>query len=156
MKLLFKQKLFSWLDQYYIYDENENVRYEVRGELAWGHMLRIYDRLGYEVGCVKERLFTFLPKFEIFVNDEYQGCISKEFALCEQKYNIDFNGWDVYGDWLEWDYEIRDIFDKQVATVTKEPFKLADTYVLDIADEKDALNVLMLVLAIDAEKASRG
>ena len=156
MKLLFKQKLFSWLDQYYIYDENENVRYEVRGELAWGHMLRIYDRLGYEVGCVKERLFTFLPKFEIFVNDEYLGCISKEFALFEQKYNIDFNGWDVYGDWLEWDYEIRDIFDKQVATVTKEPFKLADTYVLDIADEKDALNVLMLVLAIDAEKASRG
>ncbi|MBQ3393723.1 MAG: LURP-one-related family protein [Oscillospiraceae bacterium] len=156
MKLLFKQKVFSWLDHYEIYDEKENVRYEVRGELAWGHMLRIYDRLGYEVGSVKERVFTLLPKFEIYSEDEYLGCISKEFTLFEQKYNIDFNGWTVSGDMFEWYYEITDIFDKHIATVTKEPFKLGDTYILDIDDEKDALNVLMLVLAIDAEKASRG
>lgn len=30
-----------------------------------------------------------------------------------------------------------------------------DTYVLDIANPEDALTVLMLVLAIDAEKCSR-
>ena len=37
----------------------------------------------------------------------------------------------------------------------KEPFHWTDTYVLDITDPKDALYVLMFVLAIDAEKCSR-
>ena len=34
MKLLFKQRLFSWLDSYDIYDENEQTVYVVRGQLA--------------------------------------------------------------------------------------------------------------------------
>ena len=42
-----------------------------------------------------------------------------------------------------------------VAAVSKEPFRWTDTYVLDITDPKDALYVLMFVLAIDAEKCSR-
>ena len=42
-----------------------------------------------------------------------------------------------------------------VAAVSKEPFHWTDTYVLDITDPKDALYVLMFVLAIDAEKCSR-
>lgn len=32
MKLLFKQRFFSWLDRYDIYDENENVVYTVEGK----------------------------------------------------------------------------------------------------------------------------
>mgnify|MGYP000093233609 CR=1 FL=1 len=30
MKLLFKQRLFSWFDSYDIYDEHENTVYTVR------------------------------------------------------------------------------------------------------------------------------
>ena len=42
-----------------------------------------------------------------------------------------------------------------VATITKELFHWADTYVIDVKDPTDALYVLMVVLAIDAEKCSR-
>ncbi len=35
MKLLFKQRLFSWFDSYDIYDEYGNVIYTVKGELSW-------------------------------------------------------------------------------------------------------------------------
>lgn len=34
MKLLFKQRLFSWFDSYDIYDELGNAVYTVRGQLA--------------------------------------------------------------------------------------------------------------------------
>ena len=44
---------------------------------------------------------------------------------------------------------------EQVAVISKEIFHMTDTYILDIADPKDALHVLMFVLAIDAEKCSR-
>ena len=36
MKLLFKQRFFSWLDSYDIYDEYENTVYTVKGQLSWG------------------------------------------------------------------------------------------------------------------------
>ena len=46
MKLLFKQRMFSWFDSYDIYDESGNTVFVVKGELAWGHLLRIYDAQG--------------------------------------------------------------------------------------------------------------
>ena len=39
MKLLFKQRFFSWLDSYDIYDEHGNTIYTVEGKLSWGHCL---------------------------------------------------------------------------------------------------------------------
>ena len=41
MKLLFKQRAFTWFDSYDIYDENENTVYVVKGQLSWGHCLKI-------------------------------------------------------------------------------------------------------------------
>lgn len=59
MKLLFKQKLFSWFDSYDIYNESGDTVYTVKGLLAWGHCLKIFDADGYEIGSVKEQLLTF-------------------------------------------------------------------------------------------------
>ena len=155
MKLLFKQRMFSWFDSYDIYDESGNTVYTVKGQLAWGHCLKIYDSLGTEIGTVKERVLTFLPKFEIYLGNDYIGCISKEFSFFTPRFDIDFNGWHVDGSLFEWDYNITGSSGEKIATVSKEIFNLTDTYVLDINDPKDALCVLMLVLAIDAEKCSR-
>ena len=43
MRLLFRQRMFSWFDSYDIYDENGNTVYVVKGQLSWGHLLNIYD-----------------------------------------------------------------------------------------------------------------
>ncbi len=155
MKLLFKQRFFSWFDSYDIYDENGNTVYSVEGQLAWGHCLKIFDTSGREIGMVKERIFTFLPKFEMYLYDDYIGCISKEFTLFKPAFNIDCNGWHVEGDFFEWDYRIIGSRGENIASVSKELFNWTDTYVIDINDPRDALCALMLVLAIDAEKCSR-
>ena len=42
-----------------------------------------------------------------------------------------------------------------MARITKELLNWTDTYVIEVANPMDALAVLMLVLAIDAEKCSR-
>ena len=81
MRMYFKQRLFSWFDSYDIYDEQGKVIYEVKGQLSWGHCLKIFDAYGSEVGTVKERVLTFLPKFEVYLGDRYLGCISKEFSF---------------------------------------------------------------------------
>lgn len=155
MKLLFNQRFFSWFDSYDIYDEYGETMYVVKGQLSWGHCLKIFDAHGNEVGTVQERVLTWLPKFELYVKGEYIGCISKELTFFHPEYNIDFNGWHVEGDFFEWDYSIMSPEGNCVATVSKELLNWTDTYAIEVVNPQDALCALMLVLAIDAEKCSR-
>lgn len=155
MRLIFKQRLFSWFDSYDIYDEAGNIVYVVKGQMSWGHCLKIFDPYGREVGMLQEKIFTLLPKFEIYLGNRYVGCISKEFTFLKPKYNIDCNGWHIEGNLFEFDYTIIDRGGNLVATMYKEFFNWTDTYIIDVGSPEDALGALMVVLAIDAEKCSR-
>lgn len=155
MRLLFKQRMFSWFDSYDIYDEDQNTVYIVKGQLSWGHCLKIFDPQENELGTVKQEVLTWRPRFQLYEGEGRIGCLEKEWSFFKPKYNIDFNGWHVEGDFAEWDYTITGPDGALVATISKELFHWTDTYVLDIEKPEDALYVLMFVLAIDAEKCSR-
>lgn len=44
MRLLIKQRVFSWTDTYDVYDENENRKYFVKTEMfRMGHQIHVYD-----------------------------------------------------------------------------------------------------------------
>lgn len=154
MKLLFKQRFFSWFDSYDIYDENGETIFTVEGQLSWGHELHILNKSGEHIATLKERIFTFLPKFEIYLGEEYVGEIVKEFTFFKPSFSVDFMGWTVDGDFFEWDYEICD-GSSTVATVSKELMSWTDTYTIDVKNSADALPALLVVLAIDAVKCSQ-
>ena len=100
-------------------------------------------------------MLTFLPQFELYEGETYLGCIRREFTFFRPSFTLDFRNWTVDGNWLEWDYEIRDGAGQTVAEISKEVLHWSDTYVLDVKRPEDALYVLMVALAIDAEKCSR-
>lgn len=50
MKLYFKQRLFSWLDSYDIYDENQQTIYQVEGKLAFGYQFSLLNQQGQIIG----------------------------------------------------------------------------------------------------------
>ena len=105
---------------------------------------------------MKEQIFSWWPQFELYEGSDCIGTLKKEpWGWFKPRYNIDFNGWHIEGDWAEWDYTITGPDGATVAAISKELLHWTDTYVLDIADPEDALYVLMFVLAIDAEKCSR-
>ena len=155
MRLRIKQRLISNLDSYDIFNESGETVFTVKSKFANGHYLRIYNAAGQELGSVRERMLTFLPKFDLYIADRCAGHIQKEFTLFKPSFRLDFNGWKVAGNLMEWDYNILDASGRPVASISKEILKWTDTYVLDIAEEQNALYVLMVVLAIDAEKCSR-
>ena len=133
MKLCFKQRFFSWFDSYDIYDASTGATaFTVEGKLAWGHCLHILDAQR-SIGTIRKELTLFRPAFV-----------------------LDFNGWRVQGSFLEWDYTIEDAAGRTVARIAKELLRWTDTYTIDVPDARDALCALMVVLAIDAEKCSRG
>ena len=155
MRLLFKQRFFSWFDSYDIYNEQGDIVYIVKGQLSWGHCLHILDAHQNHIATVNEVIFTFLPKFELYIGSEQIGTIQKELTFFRPKYDIECNGWHIDGDFMEWDYTISDGCNNTVASVSKQIFRMTDTYVIDVAEPQDALCALMVVLAIDAEKCSR-
>ena len=154
MKLLFKQRAFTWFDSYDIYDEEGNTVYTVQGRLAWGHRLEISDAAGNYLGQVRQEVLTFRPRFSLFIGENCVGQLRKEFALFKPVFTLDCNGWEIEGNFWEWDYRVTE-GSRIVMTVSKELFHWTDTYQMDIADPRDALLCLMIVLAIDAEKCSR-
>ncbi|MBP3621836.1 MAG: LURP-one-related family protein [Lachnospiraceae bacterium] len=154
MKLFIKQRAFTWFDSYNVFDEDGNVIYTIKGELSWGHCLRIYDTQNNEVGMIKEKRDTLLPKFEMYVDGNYIGSISKEFSDFKTTYNIDFNGWHIEGDVPEWEYQIYNAVGYQIADISKEVLNWTDAYRIKSTNPQDDLYALMLIVAIDAEKNS--
>ena len=156
MKLCFKQRFFSWFDSYDIYDASTGATaFTVEGKLAWGHCLHILDAQGRHIATVKERVLTFLPKFDLYIGERSIGTIRKEFTLFRPAFVLDFNGWRVQGSFLEWDYTIATSDGRKVAVISKELFHWGDTYTINFADPKDELEGLMLVIAIDAANCTQ-
>lgn len=154
MKLLFKQRLFSWFDSYDIYDEAGNILFIVKGALSWGHTLKIYDANNNYLGMIKEEVLTFLPRFKMYAGDKVVGKIYKELSLFRPKFSLDFNGWKVNGNFTGWNYKV-EANSRVVAYVSKELFRLTDVYQIDVPRPEDVLYCLMIVLAIDAVKCSQ-
>lgn len=155
MRLLFRQRLFSWFDSYDIYDEAGNTVFVVKGRLDWGHRLEIYDGMRNHLGTVREKVITFLPRFEMYIGDRYIGNIQKELTLLRPKFSLDCNGWQVSGDMFAWNYEVNDPVGRPVMTARKQVLRMTDTYEIDVVNPADALLSLMIVLAIDAAKCSQ-
>ena len=151
MRLMLKQRLFSWFDSYDICDENGESVFTVQGKLSWGHRLEISDANGRYLGRVQEEVFSFLPRFRLYLGEEETpaGEIRKELTFFRPRYTLDCRDWTVEGNWLEWDYTVSDS-SRTIMEVHKEVFRLTDTYVLDILDDTQALLCVMIVLAIDA------
>lgn len=155
MKLLFKQRMFSWLDSFDIYNEYDETIFTVEGRLSWGHRLIIYDQGGREVGEIKEEVLTFLPRFQMLIQGREIGMIQKELSFFKPRFYLTCNDWEIQGNVMEWDYDVHSS-ERHIMHVEKQLFNWTDTYVMDIARDEDALMCLMIVLAIDAAKCSRG
>ena len=151
MQLLIKQRIFAWSDTYDVYDESEQPRYYVKGKVfSIGHQIHVFDKRTNEaVGAIKQKIFSFWPKFEIVINGQTVGTIRREFHLLKPKYKVDFRDWDVTGDFMGWNYVARR-GEYEVLRVSKKLLAWSDTYAINYANPADEIPALLLVLAIDA------
>jgi uncharacterized protein YxjI len=132
------------------------VRYEVEDELfRLGHQIHVFDkRSGREVGSIHQKLFTFLPEFEIVIDGRVMGTIRKEISFFRPRYHVDYRGWHVEGDMMGWDYQVMR-GDLTVMSISQEFFNWSDTYSLHYDNPADEIPGLLLVIAIDAVNCDR-
>ena len=156
MKLYMKEKVFFFHDRFTIRDESGRDKYFVEGEfLSLGKRLHLLNAHGEEVALIRQELFTLMPRFTVSVAGREIASIRKEFTFFFQRYVIDGLGWEVEGSIWEHRYEIRKN-GRTIVAIDKEWMTWGDSYCLDIADPRDELLVLAVVLTIDCvAEASR-
>ena len=154
MKLYVKQKVFSFRDSFTVKDEEGNDRYTVVGDFfSFPKALRVYDMSETELLKIQRKLFTFLPRYQIFRNNSLAAEIAKEFSFFTPKYYLDGAPYTIEGDFLSHDYEIlRDGI--SVAQIGKEWFSWGDSYVIDMKETEDELMMLSILIVIDCVLSS--
>ena len=77
--------------------------------------------------------------------------------LFKQRFFYWFDGYDIFNEIGTVVYVAKGqlAWGAVIAKISKEIFNRTDTYSMEIYNPQDALQVLLLVLAIDAEKCSR-
>ncbi len=153
MKLIIKQKIISWFDSYNVYDEYDNVVYTVKGKLSWGHKFLIYDTLGREVGCIRQKIWRLLPTFEICQGGCVIGQVCQKLTAFRPRFHCDLGDYEVDGNVWGLHYRITK-GGTPVATIDKKFLSWSDTYTIDVCPE-DAFYILMIAVAIDAAFCSR-
>ena len=149
MNLYIKQKVFSFKDKFTVKDEYGQDKYMVEGEFfSLGKKLHIYDMAGNEEAFIQQKLFSFLPRYFVFVDDRQVAEIVKKFSLFTPKYEVAGLNWQVAGNFTAHDYEVTDN-GTPVVLIHKAWGTWSDCYELSIADGADEIVALATVLAID-------
>ena len=109
MNFYLKQHVFTFGDQFTIYDRNENPRFLVEGEVfSFGKKLHITDPAGNELIYIEQKLFSFLPTYYIYRNGREIAEVIKEFTFFKQEYTINGLNWHVTGDVFDHEYSLDD------------------------------------------------
>jgi len=137
--------------QYDINDENGNLVFAVKGKFfSWGDNLSFQKADGTEIAQIRQKLLSFMPKYEIYFGSKHFATIVREFSWFKKKFTLDVpgpNDYTIHGDFWNYEYE----FERKnqiVATVSRKYWSWTDTYGVDIADGEDDISILAAVTVV--------
>ena len=151
LNLYIKQKIFSLVDKYSVYNEFGEPVYNVQGELfSWGAKIHLYDLNGTELYYIKQKVLTFLPEYEIYKGESFCARVKKEFTFFNPRLNVQssFGDFEIQGSFWEMDFDIQ-CNGQSLGEIHKEWLTWGDTYCLSIVDPGNAAFFTSLVIAID-------
>lgn len=149
MKLYVQQKVFSFKERFTVKNENQEDMFLIEGKVfSFGKQLSIQTMDNNHLALVKQKVFKLLPTFEIVVNEETH-VLKKQFSLFTPIYVIPTLNIRIEGDFGAHHYTITQA-ENELAIISKAFFSFADTYEIDIIDDKYTKLIVAIVVAIDA------
>ncbi|MGX7108916.1 LURP-one-related/scramblase family protein [Facklamia miroungae] len=152
MQLYMKQKMWSFKQDFDIYDENQRPVYRVDSKLiSFGRKTKILDVQSGQVLCeVNQKVFSLFPTVDVIQEGEFFCRIRKQFTFFKPKYSVQGVDWVVDGSIFEHDYTIWDSNGDKIARIKKKFLAWSDTFEMDIKNEEvDTVLILATILAID-------
>lgn len=151
MRYIVRQKIFSLSDSFFIKDEFGNDVFHARRQiLSFGKKLRIFDLSGNELCYIEQKLFKFMPEYDIYIAGEHVANVKKKFALFRNDFVITSPGAEYYVEGDFWAHEFEIYRDQHpIAQISKKFFSFTDTYGVDIDDSQDQITTLALAIVVD-------
>lgn len=152
MKYYLKQKIFSFIDEYFVKNEMDENIYKIESNFfQFPFSCKILDSSGNVSAKIVKELLTFLPKYQIFNGDDTViANINMEFSILSKKYSITSQYGDIKieGDIFGLNFSI--VKDNEaIAIVNKDWIHYTDFYVIDVVDAINPAFIIALVIIID-------
>lgn len=148
MKLFVKEKVFSMHNRYYIYNESDELAYEIESKVfSIGDKTTIYDKDHNVVAYIEQEIFHLTPYYNVYIDDEYKYQIKKKFQFFKNDYELS-NMYKVDGSTFNLNFAIINNYGKTVALVNRKILSIGDKYQIEIIDEKDIYTILTIIAAI--------
>ena len=151
MNYVLKQKLFSLGNNFTIKDVEGNDVYLVKGQvLTIGDKLSFQDLEGNELIYIEQQFFNC---YKLWRDGKLFAEVRRDlFKFFRRRFTVALSGADdleAIGDLLNFEYVIKR-GDRTIATLTRQWFRLSDTYFVQIDDdEPDPVLVLAVALVIE-------
>ena len=151
MKLVLKEKVFALKERFNVTDEQEQPLYSVEGKFfSWGHQFDIEDASGAHMAHIKQKVFALLPRYFITCDGMEEMELKGHLNIIHPHYTLETpdGDWEVRGDFLHHEYTIQK-GEETIATVTKKWLSFGDSYTLDVAEDKNVVPALCVMVALD-------
>lgn len=151
MRYMIKQKLFSIRDRFSIKNEmGEDVMYVISQLLTLGNKLRIYDMSDKELCYIEQKIFRFLPEYNIYIDGRHRANIKKRLTFFTKEFDIQshLGTYSVQGNIFAYEFEILNK-NRPVARISKKFFSLRDTYGVDVVEDENHVMILAIAIIMD-------
>jgi len=153
LKLYIKQKVFSFVDNFTIKNEDGTDAYSAVGEFfTLGKKLNIYEGTNTDVSTpaarIEQRLMSFTTRFGIIVRGNHVTDMVRKITLFSNDYRLEGLPWHLDGDFFAHEYSLMD-GRNTIMQLSRKWFTWGDSYELNIANNQDPLLCLSIALAVD-------
>ena len=147
MILQFQHQQYAWGDTFYVMDEDNKKKYQVRSSvLLWNKKFEIRDMDKNVLVTIKNEPKSLVKKkFYIFLGDQKVATITKEISLTA-RFTIEGLDWQMRGVMLH-SYEMLEN-GREVLSMNSEYTKWGEQTVLRIADPANELLALAVAMTI--------
>lgn len=77
-----KEKFWSWVGKFTIYDDKDNEQFFVVGKaFSWGKKLSFQNAKGKELAFIEQKLMSWRPRYKILIDGKPFAEITKELRV---------------------------------------------------------------------------
>lgn len=147
-----KEKFWSWGNDFAITDKAGQPVYQIDGAaFSWGDDLSFQDMRGVELARIKQRMLSFMPKYELHIGGQVFAEVRKQWTWFNKQFTLDVPGPNDYTiDGSFWQHEFSFTRSgRAVATISKSYWGWTDSYGVEIVDGEDDIAILCTCVVID-------
>lgn len=150
-KLFIEQKVFKITDHYEVIDQNDRPVYQVDQDFKFlGNTVNVKKIDGSKSFYLDRRILTWFPTYDVVFDDGKSFEIKQALSFMKKKIEVYSANYDLKLEGNFWDYEFL-VWNGGVliGEITKEIFRLRDSYAITIHDPSYEEEMVALTIALD-------